>query len=311
MVIREDRNTTKVRVVCDASANNNGPSLSKSLETGPCLLPETFDVFIRFRAYKYGLTSDFKAAFLNIRIAEKDRDFLRFLWVSNIEENEPEVIVKCFTSVVFGLNYLPFLFGATIKYDILLKKGGFNLRKWITNSFKIPNKIDEYESKYFGESPSEKREIYKLGVSWKIDCDKFLFNLKEIMEVITKRVVLKVISCIFDPLGILSPIVSNLKLLFQELCYMKIDWDVSLAIEIDNKWKKVLFESSQTDIICLSRHYLPGFDLNKIREIQLHGFSDTSFKGYAAVICLRFTLIDGSIFTSLVSLKMKVILIKK
>lgn len=55
--------------------------------------------------------------------------------------------------------------------------------------------------------------------------------------------------------------------------------------------KKVLFESSQTDIICLSRYYLRGFELNKIRQIHLHGFSDTSLKAYAAVLYLRFILI--------------------
>ena len=116
--IRDDRNTTKIRVVYDASANKNGPSLNKSLETGPCLLTKIFDILVRFRTFKYGLTSDIKAAFLNIRIAEEDRDFLRFLWVGNIDENEPEVIVKRFTSVVFGLNCSPFLLGATIKYHM-------------------------------------------------------------------------------------------------------------------------------------------------------------------------------------------------
>ena len=73
----------------------------------------------------------------------------------------------------------------------------------------ILNKTDEYESKYFWESPSEKKEIYKiLGVSSKIDCDAFLFDPKEIIEealssdFITKRVVLNVTSSVFDPLGI-------------------------------------------------------------------------------------------------------------
>ena len=49
-------------------------------------------------------------------------------------------------------------------------------------------------------------------------------------DVITKRVVLKVMLSIFDPLGILSPTVINFKLLFHELCFMKIDSDLSLAI---------------------------------------------------------------------------------
>ena len=64
------------------------------------------------------MRSDIKAAFLNIRIVEEDRDLLRFLWIGNIEENEPEVTVKRFTSVVFGLNCSPFLLGATIKYHV-------------------------------------------------------------------------------------------------------------------------------------------------------------------------------------------------
>ena len=98
-----------------SSANKNGPYLNEFLKAGPCLLPKILDILVRFRAYKYGLTSDIKAAFLNIRDVEEDRDFLRFLWISNFVENEPEVVVKRFTSVVFGLNCSPFLLGATIK----------------------------------------------------------------------------------------------------------------------------------------------------------------------------------------------------
>ena len=98
-----------------SSANKNGPYLNEFLKAGPCLLPKILDILVRFRAYKYGLTSDIKAAFLNIREVEEDRDFLRFLWISNFVENEPEVVVKRFTSVVFGLNCSPFLLGATIK----------------------------------------------------------------------------------------------------------------------------------------------------------------------------------------------------
>ena len=117
-VIRDDRDTTKIRVVYDASANKNRPSLNESLETSPCLLPKIFDILVRFRVYKYGLTSDIKTTFLNIRIVEVERDFLKFLWISNIEEDEPEVIVKRFISVEFGLKCSPFLLEATIKYHM-------------------------------------------------------------------------------------------------------------------------------------------------------------------------------------------------
>ena len=79
LVIRDGRETTKIRVVYDASANINGPSVNESLETGPCLLTKIFDILVRFKANKYGLTSDIKATFLNIRIAKEGRDFLGFL----------------------------------------------------------------------------------------------------------------------------------------------------------------------------------------------------------------------------------------
>lgn len=39
------------------------------------------------------------------------------------------------------------------------------------------------EGKYFAEFLSEKKEIYKTnGNSWKIGCDKLLFDLTEIIE---------------------------------------------------------------------------------------------------------------------------------
>ena len=113
-VIREDKDTTKLRIVYDASARNDGPSLNDCLETGPCLLPKIFDILTRFQTYKYALTSDIKPAFLNIRVDPEDRDFLRFLWVENIEDLESEVVVKRFTSVIFGVNSSPFLLGGTV-----------------------------------------------------------------------------------------------------------------------------------------------------------------------------------------------------
>ena len=113
-VIR-DRETTRVRIVYDASAKvKNGISLNDCLETGPCLLPKIFEILVRFRCFKYALTSDIKSAFLNIRVNERDRDFLRFLWISDIHESDPAIIIKRFTSVLFGLNSSPFLLGMTI-----------------------------------------------------------------------------------------------------------------------------------------------------------------------------------------------------
>ena len=54
-VIRIDKETSKVRIVYDASASENGPSLNTCLHTGPKFNQRTFDILLRFRMHKVDL----------------------------------------------------------------------------------------------------------------------------------------------------------------------------------------------------------------------------------------------------------------
>ena len=77
---REDKQTTKVGVVYDASARKNGgPSLIGCLYSDPKLSETIADVLVRFRCHKTALVGDLQKAFLMISVAEDDRDALRFL----------------------------------------------------------------------------------------------------------------------------------------------------------------------------------------------------------------------------------------
>ena len=118
-VVREGRETTKIRVVygCDAKVKD-GVSLNECLEKGPCMLPLIFDILIRFRCYKFAVSSDIKSAFLNIRIDEEDRDYLRFLWVDDITSMLPKIKIYRFTSVLLGLAPSPFLLNATVSFHM-------------------------------------------------------------------------------------------------------------------------------------------------------------------------------------------------
>ena len=80
-VVRLDRDTTKVRVVYDASSKVFGPSLNDCLYIGPSLNPLLFYIFLRFRAHEVALTADVEKAVLNIEIDPEHRNFVRFLWV--------------------------------------------------------------------------------------------------------------------------------------------------------------------------------------------------------------------------------------
>ena len=114
-VIRADKETTKLRVVLDASAKNRGPSLNDCLCKGPCLNPLLYNILLRFRCYNIALTADIEKAFLQIAIAPEHRNYLRFLWFDDIYSDNPNLVKYRFTRVIFGATCSQFLLNATQK----------------------------------------------------------------------------------------------------------------------------------------------------------------------------------------------------
>lgn len=122
-VVRQDKQTTKVRVVYDASAKKNGvPSVNDCLYSGPPLSETIADILVRFRCYEAALVGDLEKAFLMISVAEDDRHALRFLWFDHPFSEEPKIIVLRFACVAFGLSSSPFLLRASLKRHIMIKE---------------------------------------------------------------------------------------------------------------------------------------------------------------------------------------------
>ncbi|GFX92508.1 integrase catalytic domain-containing protein [Trichonephila clavipes] len=98
-VIRSDKSTSPIRIVFDGSAHENGQSsLNQSLYTGPNLHPNILELLLCFRKSPVAFTADVKSAFLHIELDFRDRDFTRFFWTDNLN-NEPYVLN--FTRVLF------------------------------------------------------------------------------------------------------------------------------------------------------------------------------------------------------------------
>ena len=114
-VIREEAESTKLRIAYDCSAKGNCdlPSLNDYLETGPSLQPLLFDILLRNRMRYYCITGDIKKAFLQIRINKKDRDALRIFWYENLDFR----FIKeyHFTRAIFGAGPSPYILNATIE----------------------------------------------------------------------------------------------------------------------------------------------------------------------------------------------------
>ena len=117
-VIREDKNTTKVRVVYDASAKGSGPSLNDCLHTGPSLNTLIFDILVRFRTYKVAMIADIEKAFLNISISPEHRDYLRFFWIDDIHSSSPNLVPLRFARLVFGLTCSPAILNAVLHHHL-------------------------------------------------------------------------------------------------------------------------------------------------------------------------------------------------
>ena len=117
-VIKETAETTKVRIVFDASAKENeqSPSLNDCLETGPPLQNLLWNVLVRNRLKPIALSADLKQAFLQVVIRADDRDALRFHWIKNKDASDTEVLR--FTRALFGLVQSPFLLAGILKQHL-------------------------------------------------------------------------------------------------------------------------------------------------------------------------------------------------
>ena len=115
-VIRENADSTKLRIVYDASAKERTevPSLNDCLHAGPSLQNKLWSVLVRGRFHPVAICADLWKAFLQVRIKKQDRDALRFHWKPN---SQAEIQTLRFTRAMFGLAP-PFLLGGVLEYHL-------------------------------------------------------------------------------------------------------------------------------------------------------------------------------------------------
>ena len=118
-VVRNDRQTTKLRVVFDGSAKSDTSlSLNDRLDSGVNHMPLLFDTIVRFQMHPVVLIADIEKAFLQVQINPNDRDVLRFLWFDDVTKDKPIVVQYRYCRLVFGLTCSPAILAETIKYHV-------------------------------------------------------------------------------------------------------------------------------------------------------------------------------------------------
>ncbi|GFY48593.1 DUF1758 domain-containing protein [Trichonephila inaurata madagascariensis] len=245
LVIRIDKTTSRIRIVFDGSAHEDGQSsLNLSLYTGPNLHPNILELLLCFRKSSIAFTADVKSAFLQIELDLRDRDFTRFFWTDNLN-NEPYVLN--FTRVLFGLRPSPYLLAATLKHHFKKYKEQY------PHTFELLNSSIYVDDLICGQNnvPDALRttlECLQIFSDAGMLLRKWQTNSKQLdllwqQEDVAKRnplklrriekIFLSVVGRIFDPIGILGPFVIKLKCLLQELWTLGVEWDSELPQSYD------------------------------------------------------------------------------
>ncbi|XP_033218065.1 uncharacterized protein LOC117173535 [Belonocnema kinseyi] len=192
-----------------------------------------------------------------------------------------------------------------IRNDLIdiLKKGGFNIRKWASNDSQLMNFFSDDHSKAFMSlDPSE--TIKTLGIHWDAVADSITYTVNgaDTSKPITKRSMLSQISKPFDPLGLLGPVMVIAKIIIQQLWKLQLTWDTLIPEESQEFWNRYQNQLQLLNKIEFSRCVL----IPNAIEIKLHGFCDASEKAYGACFYFRSTDQQGNHQSSLICSKSRV-----
>lgn len=177
--------------------------------------------------------------------------------------------------------------------DMIMKEGEMELQKWCCNEPTLLRNVSSDHQECFKFDEGESEEMIKtLGMLWspKEDVYKFVVKKEFLSEdtKITKRIVLSELAKIFDPLGLINPLVVRAKMFLQKLWKFKYDWDDVLTDEFGLEWLKF-----RKELLLVSEIQIPRF-INPLMatRFELIGFSDASKEAYG--ICVYVKSIDDS-----------------
>ncbi|XP_076646848.1 uncharacterized protein LOC143355683 [Halictus rubicundus] len=298
-------------------------SLNKILMVGPTIQDDLFSLLVRFRSHIYVLTADITKMYRQIRVHSDDRNFQKILWRESTDQPirtyrlntvtygtscapflairtlhqlaADETLTYPIASRILRKDFYvdDLLTGAktieeavTIREEIteLCQKGGFKLRQWASNAPELldirQDKLEETHLKLDLENT-----VNALGIRWNAREDTISYAVKDFNNTkrITKRTILSQVAQLFDPLGLLAPIIIRAKMIMQELWASKLNWDESVSEELHTKWVNYCRDLTYIKTIKIARRVV----ISDYQSLQLHGFCDASEQAYGACIYMR------------------------
>ena len=109
-------------------------------------------------------------------------------------------------------------------------------RHAVVNAFSLEDRAKDVQDRDFftDDMPLQRT----LGVSWNITADMFVLQVAAEQKPFTRRGVLSTVNSIYDPLGFLTPVTIQGRLLLTELSTQAEDWDSPLPKYLEAVWDR-------------------------------------------------------------------------
>lgn len=351
-VTNENSTTTRTRIVFDASCRTeNEICLNELLMVGPKLQDDLFVHLLRFRMYAYVLTGDVSKMYRQILVHPHDRKYQYVLWKSPDDHqirtyelntvtygtaSAPFHAVRCMQElartdgddVPLGQQVLlndfyvdDMLTGADDESSLieihkqvktLFSRGQMDIRKFQSNSRKVMEDIPLEDQGTF-LTIGENEVLKTLGMIWRPNSDEFAYYYNPTQHTtLTRRVILSEISRLFDPLGLIQPVIVRAKLFMQRLYAATSDWDEPVTPDDAKNWDELRRQLIAVGEITFPRPAIETVATKVERKFEIHCFCDASELAYAAAIFVRsISLTKNSSECHLLTSKTRVAPLKK
>uniref|UniRef100_A0A182N2X5 Pao retrotransposon peptidase n=1 Tax=Anopheles dirus TaxID=7168 RepID=A0A182N2X5_9DIPT len=146
--------------------------------------------------------------------------------------------------------------------------------------------------------------IKALGIWWEPEADKFRMSLSVTnkVEPCTKRSILSAIAQLYDPLGLLSPIIICAKIMMQNIWLLNLAWDDEIPSHLLVKWTEF-----HSQIPNLAKFRIERFAfIPDHKRVELHCFSDATETAYGACIYIRSIDFNDSLQITLLASKSRI-----
>ena len=214
-----DKKPDKVRVVYDCASKFQGESLNDKCFQGPDLNNKLLHVLLKFRQHEVAFIGDVEAMYYQVKVAEGDRDALRFLWydkTGNVKHFRMKVHIfggiwcACIATYAMRRTLQDHNVTNDVAIDTILNcfyvddclrsektvdqaksvmcsvkqilaKGGFNLTKFVANRLELIEDLEECDraKEVKDVSISDDIKSKALGIIWNVKGDRFQISVGE------------------------------------------------------------------------------------------------------------------------------------